>query len=328
MTKSEIELAVIEAADLARNKQKKEDWFVEKKSAWFDINNDTESLKWARRIAGHANAAQGQPILWIVGIDDGEGVVGKADSVDPAVWSAKLIRHFDGEHPSFRDQVVKLDTGEIIVAIAIDTDRPPYVISYTDNGTKRFEVPWREGTAPRHARRSELLKMLVPATRLPTIETLNASITFRYDRHRPEYNPILNVIMYVVPAKDTVAVFPVKGMTAKFELLDSRGVQRTIEFENVRPKTGTQLSLGVQATDYEVSVQNCGAVHLVAWTDKRTDQPHIYQEIRAELAMSAIGTVQQSKMVFVSEKAACRPINNAGARELDFEWILTGKGFP
>lgn len=56
-----------------------EDFLVELKRNWLTDPNRT-----ARRIAGHANAARGEPILWLVGVDQNSGVLGVA--------SAELIR--------------------------------------------------------------------------------------------------------------------------------------------------------------------------------------------------------------------------------------------
>lgn len=54
-------LSVIERVEL---KQPHEDFLIELKRKWVPLS------KAARRIAGHANAARGEPILWLIGVDE------------------------------------------------------------------------------------------------------------------------------------------------------------------------------------------------------------------------------------------------------------------
>lgn len=64
MRQSDIEYWALSIIDRVKSKQPIEDSRVELKASWPDPK------KAARRLAGHANAARGEPILWLVGIND------------------------------------------------------------------------------------------------------------------------------------------------------------------------------------------------------------------------------------------------------------------
>ena len=66
----EIENWVLEIIEQVESGQPNEDYRVELKAEWPDAK------KAARRIAGHANAAHGEPILWVIGVDEKKGAVG------------------------------------------------------------------------------------------------------------------------------------------------------------------------------------------------------------------------------------------------------------
>jgi hypothetical protein len=67
---AEIEAWTLRVVDQVRRQVSIEDARVEPKSDWLDPKRA------ARRLAGHANAARGATILWIIGLDEANGVVG------------------------------------------------------------------------------------------------------------------------------------------------------------------------------------------------------------------------------------------------------------
>lgn len=77
--------------DQIRRGRVPEDARVELKAEW-----PGDHAKVARRTAGHTNAALGEPVLWVIGLDEGRGVVG-VPAVDTAVWLAGVMAHFDGD---------------------------------------------------------------------------------------------------------------------------------------------------------------------------------------------------------------------------------------
>jgi hypothetical protein len=61
----EIEAWVLRVVDQVKKGQPNEDRRVELKAEWIEPPE-----KAARQIAGHANAARGSNILWIIGLDE------------------------------------------------------------------------------------------------------------------------------------------------------------------------------------------------------------------------------------------------------------------
>lgn len=163
MRTSEIEYWALNIIDRVKNGQPNEDSRVELKTIWLD------PVEMARRLAGHANAARGGPILWLVGVNEKAGAVPGVQARDAAQWWPQVQKHFDGLAPTLTDLAVP--HGSVtVMALFFETDRTPFVVKNPDGGKIGFEVPWRDGTATRTARRDELLRILVPATRLPEVE--------------------------------------------------------------------------------------------------------------------------------------------------------------
>jgi hypothetical protein len=149
-----------------------EDSSVELKSEWI------QPAEAARRIAGHANAAGGGPILWLIGIDR-HGQFTNPEPKELANWHAGVVANFDGIAPPMRDVLVVVSQG-IVVALQFDTDRAPFVVKNPafgqSPGPVSREVPFREGTAVRSATRNDLLQILVSPTLLPSIELVNGDL--------------------------------------------------------------------------------------------------------------------------------------------------------
>ena len=148
-----------------------EDSRIELKCQW------PEPIKAARRIAGHANSAGGEKILWIIGVDEKNGVLG-ADQKELADWFPRVQAQFNGLPPSVIDLVVPYENKHVI-ALLFYSDRAPYVVKNPSFGSKgggpvEYEVPWRESTSVRTARRSDLIRILTPIQRLPKVEVLSA----------------------------------------------------------------------------------------------------------------------------------------------------------
>ncbi len=89
----EIEAWALRIIDRIRLGQPIEDSRVEIKSEW------PEYRKAARLIAGHANASGGEPILWLIGVDQQRGIRG-ADNLELANWYPQVVSQFDGQAPA------------------------------------------------------------------------------------------------------------------------------------------------------------------------------------------------------------------------------------
>jgi hypothetical protein len=90
MKKHDIEAWTLRVIDRVNSNQPTEDSRVELKSRWPE-----DPRRVARQIAGHANAAHGEPILWLIGVDQHAGVVG-AEQVKVANWYPGVEAEFDG----------------------------------------------------------------------------------------------------------------------------------------------------------------------------------------------------------------------------------------
>jgi len=151
MKPSDIETWTRSVISRVEKGQPVEDARVELKREWPDDPADM-----ARRIAGHANAARGAPILWVIGVDQkGKAVPGVPDS-DTAQWWPQVQRWFDGVAPRLVDLAVPHDS-VTVVALLFETDRAPFVVKNPAGGKIGFEVPWREATSIRSARRDDLV---------------------------------------------------------------------------------------------------------------------------------------------------------------------------
>jgi len=205
---SEIEAWVLRIIDQQKHNQPCEDSLVEMKSEWL------EPKRVARLLAAHANAARGEDILWIIGIDESKGVVG-ADDKELADWLPAVKACFDGVFPEVVDLNVPVDE-KTVVALLFSTDRAPFVVKNITygrpgSGPVELEVPWREGCSTRSARREDLIRLLVPITRQPSLEVLGATLTI--DEPSRASNPSLcnwdmNIKLYIAPSDQNRIVIP------------------------------------------------------------------------------------------------------------------------
>jgi len=116
-----------------------EDMRVELKAAWPD------PVKAARRLAAHGNAARGDSLLWLIGVNEAHGVTG-ASFEELSTWHAKLKREFDELSPDMTPLNVSPPRGTV-VALLFETSRAPFVVKNPEGGAVQFEVPWRDGNS-------------------------------------------------------------------------------------------------------------------------------------------------------------------------------------
>lgn len=152
----------------ARAGPQTEDSAVELKSEWIPAH------KAARRLAAHANAARGDDILWVIGVND-DGTVCGAGREERAIWWDQVVSRFDTRHPPMQDVAFDHADGPL-VALCFDTSESPFVIRTGGNNPER-EVPWREGTLTRSAYRHELLSLFEVAVPLPQMSLLGPVVT-------------------------------------------------------------------------------------------------------------------------------------------------------
>ena len=235
MRASQIENWVLDVIDRVEAGQPNEDARVELKAKWIDPQ------KAARRLAGHANSARGDPILWLIGVDQKKGVVG-AEHEELANWYPSIKSQFDGMAPTMVDINVEYK-GKTVVALYFETDRAPFVTRNPSYGVEgggpiEFEVPWREGTSIRTADRSDLIRLLVPILGLPQVETLGGELTIR--KH-DKYRWYLDLQLYITPQEPTVVVIPFHRCKATVKLPT---LMAPIDLEKIRLTTPTKAIPG------------------------------------------------------------------------------------
>ncbi len=222
-----------------------EDAHVELKADWID------SVKAARRIAGLANAARGDPALWLVGIDEKTSQVVGAEPVAFADWWEQVRVCFVDTVPAPTDVVVEIDD-TTVVAVSFDTEEVPYVIRNPNHGrvkgdSAELEVPWREGTAVHSARRRDLLRLLAPLVRRPVVDVLDARMTATArsaDAEGPAVHWELDVKAYVTVSVGAEVVVPDHRCRAAIIADDSESLRFTsvsVESAWDRPRTQSRL---------------------------------------------------------------------------------------
>lgn len=257
-----IESWALSIVDSVQQGKKVEDSRVELKREW------PTTEKGARRVAGHANAAFGAEILWIIGLDEKAGVVG-VNPPEMANWWKAVQAQFDGVAPSMVvDLRLEVD-GKTLWALVFDTSRAPFVVKNPDFGKGptpiALEVPWREGTSVRTATRNDLLRMLVPVSERPSVEILNGGLTSSYLETYPasmsrKIQIWIYFTIYLAPRKTPVVIPFHRCKTrivheASQHNLENFSVNIYAPMSFSRPGSG---SVTLQTTDQEAIFQGPG----------------------------------------------------------------------
>ena len=315
MRPAQIENWALEIINRVENSQPNEDSRVELKADW--INPE----KAARQIAGHANSARGEPVLWLVGVDQDHGVVG-VDYRDLSAWYASVMAQFDGIAPRMIDINVPCQ-GKTVVALLFETDRAPFVIRNPAFGSQAgvsiaFEVPWREGTSTRTANRSDLIRLLVPLLNLPEVETLGGELILSvHDRHHWH----LKLELYITPQIGVPTVIPFHKceasvtLPAQAILVDLQMIRLVPPY---KPTTGRGAwglgwepdSYTAASTQNELILQGPGVVNLSgeAWTD---EPPSGLEGSRAEIRIRIL-PVYANTSILISESLGWVPTEEKG----------------
>ena len=173
MRHQELEEWVLRVAALVSSGVRSEDSRVELKREWPDAQRA------ARRIAGHCNANVGDDVLWIIGLGE-DGTTSPQAQPEFADWWPQVMSFFDQLPPSVTHLVIPFGTASLD-GLLFDTSRAPFVVRNPEfgrpgGGSMEREVPWREGTAIRSARRDDLIRILVPLSRIPSFEYRRAKL--------------------------------------------------------------------------------------------------------------------------------------------------------
>ena len=278
MKAHEIESWALNVIDRVRAGQPNEDSRVELKADW------PEPQKTARLIAGHANAARGEPTLWLVGVDQKSGVKG-ASYMELANWFEQVKAQFDGLAPLLTDLNIPVD-GNTVVALLFETDRAPFVVrnpafGKPEGGPVALEVPWRENTSTKSATRAQLIQLLSPLQKLPDFEVLRGDFwcdpidaTRRSPAEWLDWQ--LDLRLYVSPRSSSRVFIPFHRCEASFEFSVESG---RIHFGRVSLSTVTN-SMTIGTTGTEILIDGPGLVNLYA----SVKTPEISDDILANAA--------------------------------------------
>lgn len=240
-----------------------EDARIELKADW------PEHYKAARRIAGHANSAHGNHILWLIGIDESTGAISKL-SDDIATWWRSVRAYFDGVTPELSELAIHLEEG-VVYALYFETSRAPYLVKNPAHGQQgggpvALEVPWREGTSVRTATRNDLIQILVPQVLTPDISILSGYIHFSEREEGQTHSELfISCELYIIPKGDERLVFP-RHLQSLETFINNELIAPTPEFYFPSPNSPLiptlKSSFTIESTSSELIVSGPGKFSL------------------------------------------------------------------
>ncbi len=293
MRKADIENWVLRVVEQVKAGKPFEDSRVEIKSEWI------QKEKAGRRLAAHANAAHGESILWIVGIDQDKGVVG-ASYQETADWLSGVASQFDEIVPAVTDINVVID-GKTVVALLFETDRSPYVVRNPAFGTSQggpieWEVPFREASSTRTARRSDLLRILAPLQMLPEMEFLTADLSVREQKEDKKGLPLhwyFSMHLYCIPNSTEMLVIPFHRCQARVRFPGTK-CRFPLGFVQIEPPTTYSIRSGAsQITRHSLTAESTRSETVITGPSKLI--------LRAECHTLAfdIGKVDKAEVVCI-----------------------------
>jgi hypothetical protein len=259
-----------------------EDSLVELKTTWIDAQQA------ARRIAGHANAAAGQPILWLVGLNEKTGVQG-VQLEELADWWAQVRRCFDSNPPKMIVSRNLHVDDKTVCAMLFDADAAPYVVKNSVNnqpgaGPVTREVPWREGTALRSATHEDLIRVLSPLSQMPSVEVVEANL---WIEHREEIGgrplPLhqqrqwrFSMHIYVVPRGEDSIVIPHHRSVVQWQTAGDSTVHTFYDltfkpFAYFRAHGVLPSNSNIYCTDTEAIISGPGMLSVIGINAGQTD---------------------------------------------------------
>lgn len=168
-----LERRVLDLVGAVKSGTKVEDSLVELKTEWPAPEGAF------RQLAGHANAARGDNILWVIGIDEKDRSVPGANGEELSVWWPQVQKRFESTSPDLIRHLNVQFEGVSVQALLFGTDRAPYVVHASVK--PEAEVPWRDGTRTRSAKRHELLSLLEASTKAIATEIISGRLHYSPD---------------------------------------------------------------------------------------------------------------------------------------------------
>jgi hypothetical protein len=336
MNHAELEARILGIVEAVLSKHSVEDSRVELKADWPDPE------KAARRIAGHANASRGEWILWIIGLDEGAGSVKPTEKNEFANWWPRTKTFFEGISPDVQNLAVQTPKG-MVVALLFSTERIPFVVKnpiygQQNGGPVSYEVPWREATSIRSARRADLISILVPQSRLPQLELLsvNATLDLSSDSLYGQYKRgqfKLYLHLYMIPSGDDSLVIPFHRSSVELFYVGMSNPLKLnwVEFVPDFSLEGSQHFIGgrkvsrspnAELSKSEIVLHGPTRVTLQASGDIQDDNLQNIAEI--ELRCEALPVHATQKLAF---QLSLRRPSEVGENQIVFREVINATGF-
>lgn len=238
MNRQQLQTRVLEAIERVRGGVVTEDTAIEFKSQL-----PPAALSVARQIAGMANAAHGDDIIWVFGVDESERTVISWGSLDWEKWWPGVRKHFcEDEAPDMYIHTTVADevTGLSVAPLAFRTDNAPYVVNVpSEKGiSAQWEVPWRVATGTQSARRSNLLRMLTPRMSEPHVSIEAARIRVASAPTQGGI-PLDVAIEFFVDPRGNHLTLPHRWSWAEFVLGDGETLYRDGKFSHTPGSAGS-----------------------------------------------------------------------------------------
>jgi hypothetical protein len=208
-----IEARVIAAVEAVLDGKEIEDERIECKSELMDPAN-------VRQLAGAANSAMGDDLIWIIGLNEKTNkLVPLSSAIDMADWWSKVERSFDGGiAPLLTSFRVPVSGGDVLT-LHFSTDRAPYVVKAPGGGSPELEVPWRAGTRTRSAKRHELLRLLLPTVHVPDVTLIECSAQIYEIVGRLRFDAVVE--FYLEHIQGGLVALPAHKMTGDLEISET-----------------------------------------------------------------------------------------------------------
>lgn len=303
MRLNDIENWGLHIIECVESKRPVEDIRVELKSEW-PKNYD----KAARQLAGHANAARGEPILWLIGVDERRGVTG-ADYEEISNWKSSVESRFDGLLPTLT-HINILYKGKTVVALFFETERRPFLVKNPQGGAISLEVPWRDAGSTRTANRIDLLKMLSPIYQTPSFEVIQGRLVISTQEYDGYGQRIcvggLFVDVYITPRNNNRIVIPYHRCRASLKFIDS-GLFFEIKVAfchsniNLWPMSKTQVSSTIICTTTEIVIDGPGMAKIETANPYLTEQQKSLAHGNVEIELKMCTTEGEVPISIVSD---------------------------
>jgi hypothetical protein len=257
-----IEAQALQAIEAVLAGGRVEDDRIECKANWPEEHR-------VRQLAAHANTASGEPIIWLIGVDEKEHKVTQPGKMDPADWWARMSKRFDQVVPDMLDVTVHIGEGRTVTALAFTTDQAPYVITTgSEQGRVDREVPIRVATRTRSAHRHELLRLLLPAITLPRASPIRAWIAV--DAKEQEALLRLSMSVFLEHSGGVTTMLPAHRMQARLDF-DTQHFPSNLPPIRIRmePLLSGPIAHGVEAGTDGVRITDSGV--LSVWGNTNID---------------------------------------------------------